>query len=140
MYAVSEPRPLRKCARDFIFHETSLRTSAEVLQELMRAYLPVSCGPTLDAALSLVTRSGIEVWPLGGEGVRLAHELHERRAWIFAAWPVAAAGYPALRRSTTPLPRRRSEERSAAALSSPLGRLQWTRPGCQAGGRLRFWS
>ena len=68
----------------------------------MRAYLPVRRGPTLDAALSLVTHSGIEVWPLGGEGARLAHEPHERCAWIFAAWPVAAAGYPAAKRSTRP--------------------------------------
>ena len=84
MYAVGKPHPLRKPARDFFFRETSLCTSAEVLQESMHAYLPVRRGPTLDAALSLITRSGIEVWPLDGEDVRLARELHERHPTLSA--------------------------------------------------------
>ena len=84
MYAVGRPHPLRKPARDFFLHETSLCTSAEVLQELMHAYLPVRRGSTLDAALSLISRSGIEVWPLDCEDVRLARELHERHPTLSA--------------------------------------------------------
>ena len=78
MYAVGKPHPLRNHARDFFFHETFPCTSAEALQKLMHACLPAHRGPTLDAALSLVARSGIEAWPLDGEDVRLARDLHER--------------------------------------------------------------
>ena len=82
MYAVGKPHPLRDQARDF-FRESvrerrPLCTSAEVLQELIHAYLPVNRRETLDAALSLVARSGVEVWPLESADVHLARQLHEQ--------------------------------------------------------------
>lgn len=82
MYAVGRPHPLRDQAREF-FRESiggrrSLCTSAEVLQELMHAYLPVDRRQTLEAAMSLVAGSGIEVWPLEREDVDLARQLHEQ--------------------------------------------------------------
>ena len=82
MYAVGCPHPLRDQAREF-FRESvggqrSLCTSAEVLQELMHAYLPVGRRQTLEAAMSLVAGAGIEVWPLEREDVELARQLHEQ--------------------------------------------------------------
>ena len=82
MYAVGRPHPLRDQAREF-FRESvggqrSLCTSAEVLQELMHAYLPVGRRQTLEAAMSLVAGSGVEVWPLEREDVELAKQLHEQ--------------------------------------------------------------
>ena len=65
MYAVGRPHPLRQEAR--VFFERPLRkggvqlcTSAEVLQELLHAYLPVGRLDTLDAALTL-SRSRMDV-------------------------------------------------------------------------------
>ena len=52
-------------------------TSTEVLQELLHAYLPVA-RLALDAAMSLIVRSGVEVWPLEYEDVTLARQLHEQ--------------------------------------------------------------
>ncbi len=82
MYAVGRPHPLQGPAREFFFesnrNHTPLCTSAEVLQELVHAYLPVGRLQTLDAAMSLVLRSRVEVWPLEEEDVTLARQLHER--------------------------------------------------------------
>ena len=82
MYAVGRPHPLRDPARaffaDWIRSRTSLSTSPEVLQELAHAYLPVGRKQTLDAALSMITRSRVEVWPLEQEDVTLARQLHEQ--------------------------------------------------------------
>ena len=82
MYAVGRPHPLRDPARQFFYesnrNRTPLCTSAEVLQELAHAYLPVGRLQTLDAALSLVVRSTIRVWPLELEDVTLARQLHEQ--------------------------------------------------------------
>lgn len=78
MYAVGKPHPLRELARNFFHEQHPLCTSAEVLQELIHAYLPVNRRATLDAAFSLVARSGIEVWPLEPADVYLARQLHER--------------------------------------------------------------
>ena len=79
MYAVGRPHPLREQAREFfresVREQRSLCTSAEVLQELIHAYLPVNRMETLDAALSLVARSGVEVRPLEGGDVHLARQL-----------------------------------------------------------------
>ena len=72
----------RDTAREFFFesnrNRTPLFTSAEVLQELMHAYLPVGRLETLDAAMSLVVRSSVEVWPLEEEDVTLARQLRDR--------------------------------------------------------------
>ena len=81
MYAVGRPHPLRAPAREFFTmssrHDTRLCTSAEVLQELAHAYLPVGRLRTLEAAMTLVARADIEVWPLEEADVRLASQLHE---------------------------------------------------------------
>jgi len=57
MYAVGRAHPLRSEARHFferaVDGRLALYTSAEVLQELLRAYLPVGRLATLDDALEL---------------------------------------------------------------------------------------
>lgn len=79
MYAVGRPHPLRAEARAF-FEESLERalplvTSAEVLQELLHAYLPVGRIATLDAALALVESCIPVVWPVEPEDVKLARLL-----------------------------------------------------------------
>ena len=82
MYAVGRPHPLKSAARDFFIEskrdDTTLFTSAEVLQELLHAYLPVGRLRTLEAAIELIGEYEIQVWPLEEEDVSLAHEIHER--------------------------------------------------------------
>ena len=82
MYSVGRAHPLREPAREFFAesarNQTPLCTSAEVLQELVHAYLPIQRQRTLEAAMSLVMRAGIEVWPLESEDVYLACQLHEQ--------------------------------------------------------------
>lgn len=86
MYAVGRAHPLRDEARAF-FREslqrgTPLATSAEVLQELLHAYLPVQRMETLDAALALAeARVGV-IWPVEREDVRLARALADRHAGL----------------------------------------------------------
>lgn len=78
MYAVGRPHPLRAEARDLLreARRDGLRlvTSAEVLQELLHAYLPVGRLDTLTAAMTLA-RSQAEVVPLEDVDVRLALDL-----------------------------------------------------------------
>ncbi len=82
MYAVGRPHPFRDPAQEFFVEAnrngTPLCTSAEVLQELVYAYLPVARLQTLDAAMALVLRSQVEVWPLEEEDVTLARQLHQQ--------------------------------------------------------------
>ena len=82
MYAVGRPHPLRDTAREFfadcVRNETPLCTSAEVVQELVHVYLPVSRVQTLDRALALISRARVEVWPLEHGDVTLARQLHEQ--------------------------------------------------------------
>ncbi len=82
MYAVGRPHPLRDPAQEFFVQAnrngTPLCTSAEVLQELVHAYLPVARIETLDAAMALIRGSRMEVWPLEEEDVTLARQLHEQ--------------------------------------------------------------
>ena len=82
MHAVGRPHPLRFPAREFLADSNRRRvplcTSAEVLQELAHAYLPVGRTATLDAALELVDRAGVQVWPLEEADVTLARQLHEQ--------------------------------------------------------------
>lgn len=86
MYAVGRPHPLRDDARAF-FREsletgTALVTSAEVLQELLHAYLPVRRMDTLDAAWSLAeARVGV-IWSIEPEDVRLARALAGRHSGL----------------------------------------------------------
>ena len=82
MYAVGRPHPLRDRARKFFLevnrNGTPLCTSAEVLQELVHAYLPAARIETLDSSMALIRRFGVEVWPLEEEDVTLARQLHEQ--------------------------------------------------------------
>lgn len=88
MYAVGRPHPLRDEARRF-FEESlerrdRLATSAEVLQELMHAYVPVGRLETLDAALELVGACIPTEWSLEPEDVRSARELLEQHGELGA--------------------------------------------------------
>jgi len=78
VYAVGRAHPLREPARDLIRRwvdaRTPVSTSAEVLQELLHAYLPVQRLGTLAAAVRLATDVA-DVWPLEAEDVRLATRL-----------------------------------------------------------------
>ena len=82
MYAVGGPHPLQTAAQEFFIaavrDRTPLCTSAEVLQELAHAYLPVGRLPAFDLAISLASSAGVEVWPLEEEDVTLARQLHEQ--------------------------------------------------------------
>jgi uncharacterized protein len=75
MHAVGRPHPLREPARqalqDAVRNSLPLATSAEVLQELLHAYLPVGRLATLDAALRLATDLA-RVWPVEQEDVAAA--------------------------------------------------------------------
>lgn len=81
MYAVGREHPLRRPAQQFFERalskskRTRLCTSAEVLQELLHAYLPVQRMQTLDAALRLVDGTIDEVFSIEPEDVRLARSL-----------------------------------------------------------------
>ena len=88
MYAVGRSHPLRSRARDFfneaVLNSQPLCTSAEVLQELMHAYLPVGRTEALADALALIRRAGVEVWPLEEGDVELARELSEQHPTLGA--------------------------------------------------------
>lgn len=81
IYAVGRPHPLRDPAREFfakcIRERVQLCTSAEVLQELVHAYLPAGRIQALAAALALVSHANVEVWPLEKADVALARQLHD---------------------------------------------------------------
>lgn len=68
MYAVGRSHPLKARARAFFEQALTegwrLCTSAEVLQELLHAYLPVGRVTTFEDAVRLIERMDIEVWPL----------------------------------------------------------------------------
>lgn len=82
MYAVGREHPLREPARRFfadaITNQRPLATSSEVLQELVHAYLPVDRTRALAAALRIVERTRMEVWPLERDDVILGIELAAR--------------------------------------------------------------
>jgi predicted nucleic acid-binding protein len=79
MYAVGRSHPLRGEARAQLFAAveagTGLVTSAEVLQEMLHAYLGVGRHTTLDAAFTLVSGCVDEVWSIDPEDVHLARAL-----------------------------------------------------------------
>ena len=82
MYAVGREHPLREPARQFFIEANRDRerlcTSAEVLQELAHAYLPVGRLSAFDSAIDLVSRGEVEVWPLEEEDVTLARRLRDQ--------------------------------------------------------------
>ncbi len=88
MYAVGREHPLRAEARAF-FEESlasneALVTSAEVLQELLHAYLRAGRFETLDAALVLARARIPTVWPVEPEDVHLARLLVDRHPGLGA--------------------------------------------------------
>ena len=82
MYAVGRAHPLRDAARAFFAQAARdhlpLCTSAEVLQELMHAYIPPGRLETLSAALSLADSPETEIWPLEREDIHMALRLRPR--------------------------------------------------------------
>jgi len=79
MYAVGRSHPLKEEARAVFLERRSpadvLVTSAEVLQELLHAYLPVNRLATLDAALTLARTQVGAVWAVEAEDVEMARSL-----------------------------------------------------------------
>ena len=88
MHAVGRDHPLRRPARRFFAAATTaqqpLATSSEVLQELVHAYLPVERTQALAAALRIVDRTGMDVWPLERDDVILGIELAARHPGLGA--------------------------------------------------------
>ena len=88
MYAVGRAHPLREPARAFFAESTRtgtvLVTSAEVLQELLHAYLAADRRETLDAAVTLARGRTAAIWPLEAEDVLLARTLTERHRGLHA--------------------------------------------------------
>ncbi len=82
MYAVGREHPLREAARAFFLEALAsgevLVTSAEVLQELLHAYLRTDRLATFDAAVTLVRARTASIWPLEAEDVDLARTLVTR--------------------------------------------------------------
>jgi uncharacterized protein len=82
MYAVGREHPLRERAQQFFLKVVAraepCTTSAEVMQELMHAYLPAGRLETLDAALLLIESSIAEIWPIEAQDVRFARLLATR--------------------------------------------------------------
>ena len=82
IYAVGKPHPLKARAQQF-FDESmrnrkTLFTSAVVIQELMHVYLRMKRPHSLDSALELMDKVGVEVWPLEEADVILARQLYEQ--------------------------------------------------------------
>ena len=81
MYAVGREHPLKNTSRESIEQATlngvSLVTSAEVLQELVHAYLRVRRLSELDSAITMLYTYDIEVWQLEMDDVILARQLHD---------------------------------------------------------------
>lgn len=79
MYAVGREHPLKEDARAFFLEHLEsgevLVSSAEVLQELLHAYLAVDRLTTLDDALLLARARLGAVWPIVVEDVELARSL-----------------------------------------------------------------
>jgi len=87
MYAVGRPHQLREQARsllrDAVRDGHRLFTSAEVLQELLHAYLPVGREATLATAMQLATASA-QVVALEPADVALAAQLHTQHPGLGA--------------------------------------------------------
>jgi hypothetical protein len=88
MYAVGREHPLREPARTFFVDSLDsgevLATSAEVMQELLHAYLPVNRLATLDAALELASARVGAIWPVEAADVAMARSLIDRHAALGA--------------------------------------------------------
>jgi predicted nucleic acid-binding protein len=82
MYAVGLSHPLKAASRKFfedsLESQAALVSSAEVLQELLHAYLPVNRLETLDAAMTLVDSCIQRVFAIEREDVEFARSLIAR--------------------------------------------------------------
>ena len=92
MYAVGRLHVLQTNAQGFFVEAnrsgTPLCTSAEVMQELAHAYLPIGRLQTFDATLDLIASAGVEVWPLEEADVALARQLHEQYPRVTSPGPL----------------------------------------------------
>ena len=88
MYAVGRAHPLKAEARSFFEQSldegTELATSAEVLQELLHAYLPVNRLATLDAAFALAESCVPQVWAVEPDDINFARLLMGKHAGLGA--------------------------------------------------------
>lgn len=89
MYAIGRDHPLKKESREFFESSMDdgaerLCTSAEVLQELMHAYVTVDRLHTLNAAFALVEACIPTVWDVTREDVQAARSLVEIRSELGA--------------------------------------------------------
>ena len=79
IYAVGRPHPLKEGAQNFFIESSQkgmrLVTSAEVLQELLHAYLPLRRLATLDAAMTLAVKGVDQIFPIDSAVVLHAHNL-----------------------------------------------------------------
>lgn len=130
MYAVGRDHPLRMPAREFLEHslehQDRLVTSAEAMQELLNAYVPVGRNSTLDSALTLV-RALTEIWPVEAADVAHARTLHHRHpglgARICYTWHAASVAVSrGSRRSTTHWPAHSDHDASVWARASAVVR------------------
>ena len=82
MYAVGLSHPLKAASQKFfedsLHNGATLLTSAEVMQELLHAYLPVNRLKTLDAAITLIDSCIQKVFALEREDVDFARSLMAR--------------------------------------------------------------
>jgi len=83
MSAVDRSHPLREPARRFFLDHSSpgaelLCSSAEVMQELLHAYLPAGRTETLEAAFTLVRSRTAELWSVEPEDMESARGLVTR--------------------------------------------------------------
>ncbi len=130
MYAVGRDHPLRMPAREFLEHslehQDRLVTSAEAMQELLNAYVPVGRNSTLDSALTLV-RALTEIWPVEAADVAHARTLHHRHPGLARAicytWHAASVAVSrGSRRSTTHWPAHSDHDASVWARASAVVR------------------
>ena len=79
IYAVGRSHPLKAEAQNFFVDSSQkgrrLVTSAEVLQELLHAYLPVGRLATLDAAMTLAAKGVDQILPIDSAAVIHARNL-----------------------------------------------------------------
>jgi len=89
MYAVGRPHALREPAQRFFVEHAArgaepLCSSAEVLQELLHAYLPAGRMQTLEAAFTLVRARTVELWSVEPEDVETARGMVTRHPGLSA--------------------------------------------------------
>lgn len=82
MYAVGLSHPLKAASQKFfedsLHNGATLVTSAEVMQELLHAYLPVNRLETFDAAMTLINSCIRKVFAIEHEDVDFARSLMTR--------------------------------------------------------------